>query len=190
MRNLSATTISSVLLASVLCITIAGTANAVEDPTPPPDAKSESWTPMGPTSLPVVTSEAGISAIQIAPAGASDEEIDFAIAMYEKRAQAQKSSLSAVDGGVTTYSTGNYYSYCQEGTSGMLIWTGHPAESCPGWHYQYLDGRRLSKINMLRLLANNSYPYSVPDLNAWCSHNSFYCTVAVASIWGIIGLLD
>ena len=71
-----------------------------------------------------------------------------------------------------------------------MVWTNLDPKSCLGWYYEYVDGRRIAKVNMLRLLADNSAPFSVPDLNAWCSNNSFYCAVAVGAGFFLLGLLD
>jgi len=194
MLNLGTKSLLSFMLTSVLCVTIVGTANASAEPAPSPNGESELLAPIVSTPLPVVTSESGIFAIQLAPAGASAEEIDLAIAAYETRAQTKNSALSALTGGVSPMATGAYYYYCEEGASGLMLWTNNDPQNCLGWHYTYLDGRRLAKVNMLRLLAQNSAPFTTPDLNAWCDHNSFYCGIATgiagAVIWSILGLLD
>lgn len=190
MPHLHARSISTIVLAGIASIYVLGAANANADPTPAPDASVESVAPIDPASLPVVTSESGVSAIQLAPAGASREEKDRAIAAYEAFERSESSKIFHLNSEIDPFATGDYYFYCEEGSSGLMPWTEANADNCYGWFYRYLDGYRVDKVNMLKLKADNGPPFTAPDLNAWCSNNSFYCTVAVGAGFFLLGLLD
>lgn len=185
MVNIRTKAIASIMLASVFSLAFEGTASANVNPAPIPDPVSESESPIDSVSLPVVTSESGISALQLTPPGASPDEIDRAIAAYEMSESARN---SASNGEVGPLATGDYYSYCQEGAGGMMVWTHNKPSNCYGWYYEYLDGYRVSKVNMLRLMADNGPGASLPDLNAWCDNNSFYCNIATGLITIGVGM--
>lgn len=121
-----------------------------------------------------VVSEAGISAVQIAPAGSTEEQVDSAILDFQSQL-------------ITTRATGQYYSYCEEGSSGMMVWTDNDPKYCYGWYYEYLDGNRISKVNMLRLKADNKHlnaGSSTTEVNLvdWCNNNGFYCGIVMSAI--------
>lgn len=146
-----------------------------------------------PTPYPNVVSAAGITALQIAPAGASDSQIDLAVRNYQKHQSAtpRLASPNAVNG------TADYVKYCEEGTSGLMVWTYQKASNCYGWYYEYQNGVRLSKVNMLKLKATASdyNPVFQQVLIDWCNANGFYCAVAFfvgdklgAYLWGLLFL--
>lgn len=118
-----------------------------------------------------VTSEAGVSAEQIAAPGSTDTEIERAIAEHEGSTP-------------SPMATGQYYSYCEEGSSGLMPWTNNSPKYCYGWYYEYLDGKRISKVNMLKLKAFNDSlnPGTEVDLKKWCDNNGFYCGIAFSLV--------
>lgn len=158
---------SSLAMVTVLTLPISGAASAANAPKPHPS----------------VVSKAGITAVQIAPAGASASQIDQAIQDY------QNNQLARPNG------TGDYYSYCEEGSSGLMVWTNNKAYNCYGWYYEYLNGSRISKVNMLELKALNESinPASENQLKQWCDANGTYCMIAysIATVvgrylWGLL----
>jgi len=125
-----------------------------------------------------VTSKTGIEATQLATSGTSDAASDEAIQRHQSttRGSAPSTSPAAVAG------TGDYYSYCEEGSSGMMVWTNNSPSYCYGWYYEYLDGQRVSKVNMLQLKANDPGLSGQQEqrLIDWCNANGFYCNIVSA----------
>lgn len=118
-----------------------------------------------------VTSYAGLVAERIAPSGLTDVEIDAAIQADQSRE-------------VSVLATGQYYSYCEEGSSGLMNWTNNQPKYCYGWYYEYLDGNRISKVNMLKLKAydDSLNTASEVQLEQWCDNNGFYCSILFSAI--------
>lgn len=167
-------TFSSLAMATVLALATSGVASAATDP----------------GQDPIVASKAGITAVQIAPVGASASEIDQAIQSYQNRHSPRLSFRVLVANG-----TADYYSYCEEGTSGLMVWTNQHPTDCYGWYYEYLNGSRISKVNMLKLKATSGYPSNVSEnkLQLWCNANFNLCILAqlVAPVagkylWGLL----
>jgi len=129
-----------------------------------------------------VVSAAGITAVQVAPAGATDSQVDAAILAYQGRHPFAAKGLPApyiVNG------TADYYSYCEEGTSGLMLWTNQRPSDCYGWYYEYLNGSRISKVNMLKLKAAGP-TWDPNNLVRWCDAHGTYCMV-ITSIAGGVG---
>lgn len=124
-----------------------------------------------------VVSEAGITADKIGAAGLSDEEINQIVSAHQ-------STLRSTS--ITPLGTADYYSYCEEGSSGLMVWTNNDPKYCYGWYYEYLNGSRISKVNMLRLKAKydslNPSSDPGPNLVTWCNNNGFWCSVAFSAI--------
>jgi hypothetical protein len=136
-------------------------------------------------SYPTVRSAAGIQAEQITGAGASQAAIDAAIQKHIESARSQRSvGKRSTGGSVGTLSTGGagYYSYCEEGSSGLMSWTTNSPSNCYGNYYEYKDGYRVSKVNMLRMKAFNDQQGGVFDarLETWCKANTFMCAVVAS----------
>ncbi|QTE30470.1 hypothetical protein [Pengzhenrongella sicca] len=157
--------ISTIALAGILSMSLSGVANAA--PEPVPDS--------------TVVSEAGITAMQIAPAGATGSQIEQAIQAFEIRDSAATASASPL----VANGTGDYYSYCEEGSSGLMVWTNNSPSNCYGWFYEYLDGSRLSKVNMLQLKVAGQTGPNPADLVEWCDANGTACMVVVWIAGGV-----
>lgn len=167
--------LSSLAATGVLLLSSSGVANAAPEPRPEV----------------TVVSEAGITAVQVAPAGATDSQVEAAIRAYQgsHSVAARASTAPYVING-----TADYYSYCEEGTSGLMVWTNNNPSDCYGWFYEYLNGSRVSKVNMLKLKAAAGTPLDPYALVEWCDSHGTYCNV-VQWIGGglaayLIGLLD
>lgn len=165
----------SLATAGVLLLSSAGVAYAA--PKPRPEV--------------TVVSEAGITAVQVARAGATDSQVEAAIQAY------QGSHSGAAQASTGTYvinGTADYYSYCEEGTSGLMVWTNNSPSDCYGWYYEYLNGSRVSKVNMLKLKAAGGTAPNPYALVAWCDSHGTYCMVVSWIGQGLgaylIGLLD
>lgn len=132
-----------------------------------------------PDPLPTVVSAAGVVAVQLAPAGATDSEVEQAILAYQRAESRSPQARTA-----SPLATPGYYSYCQEGSSGLMVWTNNKPYNCYGWYYEYQNGSRLSKINMLKLKAysDSVNPALEWQLKQWCDSNGTYCTVATAIV--------
>lgn len=124
-----------------------------------------------PPPLVTVTSEAGIEAEQLVAPGSTNTDIERAITEY-------KASTPS------PMATGQYYSFCEEGSSGLMPWTNNSPKYCYGWYYEYLDGKRISKVNMLKLKAfdDSLNPGTAVDLKEWCDNNGFYCGIAFSLV--------
>ncbi|MBI9113801.1 hypothetical protein [Sanguibacter suaedae] len=151
--------ISTMAIASALSVSLTGVASA---------------TPSAPSPEATVVSEAGIPAAQLAPADASESEIQQAIEEHEERFSARPGER------FSTLATGDYYSYCEEGSSGLMPWTNNSPSNCYGWYYEYLDGNRISKVNMIQLKVAGETGPNPADLIEWCNNNGFYCALAGA----------
>lgn len=127
-----------------------------------------------------VLSEAGIPAVQIAPSDLSDAELEQAIRDYE----AQQVPKSAQPSDISPLATGQYVTYCEEGSSGLMPWTNNSAVYCYGNYYEYLDGVRMSKVNMIRLKAFDESLNPAPEvaLKEWCDNNGTYCFLATTAL--------
>ncbi|GAA2026046.1 hypothetical protein WDZ16_01305 [Pseudokineococcus marinus] len=127
-----------------------------------------------------VTSQSGVATTAVAPAEASDAEMTTAIEQHQRTTQAAPAAASPS----AIAATGDYYSYCEEGSSGMMVWTNNAPSNCYGWYYEYLDGQRVSKVNMLQLKANDPGLSGQQEqrLIDWCNANGFYCNIASALI--------
>lgn len=78
--------------------------------------------------------------------------------------------------------TGDYYSYCEEGSSGMMVWIDLDPADCYGWFYEYLDGNRIAKVNTVKLKAEQSPGVDLTVIKEWCDNNGFWCTIVSAAI--------
>lgn len=123
------------------------------------------------TSPATVTSVAGIEAEQLAAPGSTHSDIERAISEHEASTP-------------TPMATGQYYSFCEEGSSGLMPWTNNSPKYCYGWYYEYLNGKRISKVNMLKLKAfdDSLNPGTAVDLKKWCDNNGFYCGIAFSLV--------
>lgn len=70
-------------------------------------------------SITEVTSESGIKAQQLAPSDATERDRDLAITQH-------------LESTPTPMATGQYYSYCEEGSSGLMVWTDNSPKYCYG----------------------------------------------------------
>ena len=138
-----------------------------------------------------VVSQAEITAVQVAPAGATDSQVEAAIQAYQgsHSVAARASTAPYVING-----TADYYSYCEEGTSGLMVWTNNSPSDCYGWFYEYLNGSRVSKVNKLKLKAAAGTALNPYALVAWCDSHGTYCMVVQGIANGVgaylVGLLD
>lgn len=127
---------------------------------------------------PEVVSEAGIPAVQIAPPGLTDAELERAIQGHDARTAPRGDQPSVV----TPLGTGQYVTYCEEGSSGLMPWTNNSPAYCYGTFYEYLDGARVAKVNMIQLKAYDDSLNPAPEvaLKEWCDNNGTYCAIAFA----------
>ncbi|WP_157544324.1 hypothetical protein [Jonesia quinghaiensis] len=61
--------------------------------------------------------------------GATSDEIERAIAAHEESLSSQGYALN---GEIGTFGPADYYSYCEEGRSGLMVWTNNSPSNCYG----------------------------------------------------------